>query len=173
VLEPSGAAITAQGKCFRYESTNLSGLERLWDFTMREVVFLGTAERVAQRRQDAIAAVMDQLERWDLDGTVVTANDPFFPTTYATKRYWQLAAEMKFELRLPVEGVGDAPRTLAACSFNIHEAFFGDAFHISNEDGAPACTSCVGWGLERWVLACFAQHGFDRTEWPLTLRDIF
>src|SRR5262249_32460591 len=42
------------GKCFRYESTTLHGLERLWDFTMREVVFLGTAEEVLAKREKGI-----------------------------------------------------------------------------------------------------------------------
>jgi len=37
LLQPR--VITAMGKCFRYESSNLSGLERLWDFNMREIVF--------------------------------------------------------------------------------------------------------------------------------------
>jgi seryl-tRNA synthetase len=173
VLGPSGAAITAAGKCFRYESSNLSGLERLWDFTMREVVFLGSAEQVTKRRQEAIAAVVEQLERWDLEGTIVTANDPFFPTTYATKRYWQLVADMKFELRLPIEGPSESPRTIAACSFNLHESFFGEAFRVSTEDGGRAFTACVGWGLERCVLACFAQHGFVPGDWPESLRDVF
>ena len=34
------------GKCFRFESTNTSDLRRLWDFTMREVVFMGTRDQV-------------------------------------------------------------------------------------------------------------------------------
>lgn len=170
-LEAQGAVITSLGKCFRYESSNLVGLERLWDFTMREVIFVGTESQVATRRQSAIDAVVEQLERWDLDGSIETANDPFFPTTYATKKYWQVASELKFELRLAVEPAAE-PRTIAAGSFNLHESFFGNAFGIRTADGTPAFTSCVGWGLERWVLACFTQHGFEPDRWPEAVRPL-
>lgn len=172
-LESSGATITCAGRCYRYESKNLVGLERLWDFSMREVVFMGTAARVASLRRAAMDAVMDQVERWDLEGFIETANDPFFPTTYSAKRYFQMNADLKFELRLPVEPGDGAPRTIAAASFNVHESFFGQAFTISTAEGDPACTSCVGWGIERWVLALFAQHGFDPSRWPEALRRIF
>ena len=38
-LPPDGAVYGACGRCFRYESSNLSDLRRLWDFTMREIIF--------------------------------------------------------------------------------------------------------------------------------------
>jgi seryl-tRNA synthetase len=170
-LDDRGVVVTASGKCFRYESTNFTGLDRLWDFTMREVVFVGTESFIVERRKRAIDAVLAQLEAWDLDGSVETANDPFFPATYATKTYWQVRADLKFELRLAVEPSpsGDA-RTLACGSLNLHESFFGTTFGITASDGKPAFTGCVGWGLERWVLACFTQHGFDASAWPKQIR---
>jgi seryl-tRNA synthetase len=170
-LGDGGHVATSAGKCFRYESSNIKGLDRLWDFTMREVIFVGTEAFVAERRQKAIDCVVEQLARWDLEGAVETANDPFFPTTYATKTYWQVRSDLKFELRLAIEpGAGGEARTLACGSFNLHESFFGKTFGITAGDGQPAFTGCVGWGLERWVLACFTQHGFDRDGWPEALR---
>jgi seryl-tRNA synthetase len=166
-----GHLVTSMGKCFRYESSNIVGLDRLWDFTMREIIFVGTEALVTARRQKAIEAVTQQLARWDLDGAIETANDPFFPTTYATKTYWQHRSDLKFELRLAIEpsASGDA-RTLACGSFNLHENFFGKTFGITASNGEPAFTGCVGWGLERWVLACFTQHGYDAKDWPEWLR---
>jgi len=42
---PNGQVIaTAVGNCFRYESTNLNSIERLWNFTMREVIFVGAKD---------------------------------------------------------------------------------------------------------------------------------
>ena len=168
----AGYVATSCGKCFRYESSNIQGLDRLWDFTMREVIFVGTEAFVVERRQKAIDAVTEQLARWDLDGTIETANDPFFPTTYGVKTYWQVRSDLKFELRLAVEpsALGQA-RSLACGSFNLHESFFGKTFHITAADGQPAFTGCVGWGLERWVLACFTQHGFEGDRWPAALRE--
>jgi seryl-tRNA synthetase len=171
VLGAGGHVATAAGKCFRYESSNIRGLDRLWDFTMREVIFVGTESFVTERRKQAIDAVTEQLDRWDLEGSIETANDPFFPTTYATKTYWQVRSDLKFELRLPVEPAeGGAPRTLACGSFNLHESFFGKTFRITADGGGEAFTGCVGWGLERWVLACFTQHGFEPDGWPTHLR---
>jgi seryl-tRNA synthetase len=168
-LPADGRAIGCAGRCYRWESSNLVGLERLWDFSMREIVFLGTHEHVIARRREAIDAAMHQLERFGLGGSIESANDPFFPTASATKRFWQSAADLKFELRLPIE----SGRTLAVASFNVHENFFGSAFSIRTPDGKPACTACTAWGIERFVLACFSQHGFEQKDWPQALRNVF
>ncbi|HZS40683.1 MAG TPA: hypothetical protein VFF06_27810 [Polyangia bacterium] len=170
-LDERGHTVTSLGKCFRYESKNITGLDRLWDFTMREVIWVGTEAWVTAQRAAAIDAVAEQVAEWDLDCVVETANDPFFPTVHATKTYWQVRSDLKFELRLAVEpGAGGEPRTIAAGSFNLHENFFGKTFGITAADGQPAFTGCVGWGLERWVLAGFTQHGYEPSRWPASLR---
>ena len=166
-LPSGGRVVTSNGKCFRYESKNITGLDRLWDFTMREVIFVGEEAWVTAQRQKAIDAVAAQVAEWDLDCAIETANDPFFPTVHATKTYWQVRSDLKFELRLGVEpGEDGRARSIAAGSFNLHENFFGKTFSIMAGDGNPAFTGCVGWGLERWVLACFTQHGYERARWP-------
>lgn len=164
--------VTAAGRCYRYESRNLTGIERLWEFGMREVVFLGEPDRVAWTRTRLIEAAVDQLERWDLDGTIESANDPFFPAARAERVWWQRSGDRKLELRLPIGTAGDgAPRAVACASFNLHDRFFGAAFRIASSDGEAATSGCVGWGMERWMLACFAQHGFDPEGWPAWLAD--
>ncbi|HEX8796819.1 MAG TPA: hypothetical protein VF765_37965 [Polyangiaceae bacterium] len=166
------AVVTTVGRCYRYESRNLTGIERLWEFGMREVVFLGEPDRVARTRMRLLEAAMDQLERWDLDGTIESANDPFFPAARAEKAWWQRSGDRKLELRLPIgTGADGAPRSVACASFNLHERFFGSAFRIASMDGASATSGCVGWGMERWMFACFAQHGFDPEGWPTWLAD--
>ena len=52
----------------------------------------------------------------------------------------------------------------------MHEDFSGRTFSITASDGKPAFTGCLAWGLERWVLAGFTQHGFDPSRWPGSLR---
>ncbi len=162
--------VTCVGKCFRYESTNITGLDRLWDFTMREVVFVGTEEQVSSRRKRGIDLVMEQLDRFDLEVQIETANDPFFSAAYATKTYYQVRSDLKYEVRLAVEPDERGARSIACGSFNLHEDFFGKTFAITASDGKPAFTGCVAWGLERWVLACFTQHGFDPMRWPADIR---
>jgi hypothetical protein len=169
-LSAPGKTFTAVGKCFRYESKNTVGLDRLWDFTMREIIFVGTADWVQSQRERAMETVMAQLAEWDLDCEVETANDPFFASMYASKTYYQMRGDLKFEMKLAIEpGPHGEPRRFAAGSFNLHENFFGQTFDI-RVGGEPASTGCTAWGIERWVLAMFTQHGLEPSRWPATLR---
>lgn len=171
-LETPLAVVTTAGRCYRYESRNLTGIERLWEFGMREVVFLGDPEGVARTRMRLLEATLDQLERWDLHGTIESANDPFFPAARAERAWWQRSGDRKLELRLPIgKGADGAARAIACASFNLHERFFGAAFRIVSIDGEAVASGCTGWGMERWMLACFAQHGFDPEGWPTWLAD--
>jgi len=154
--------ITAAGRCFRYESTNLTGLERLWDFTMREVVFAGPPEYVLTQRQACIDKSIALLDRLGLAYEVTTATDPFFADVYAAQAAYQQGFELKFELLVPLPYSG---RMLAVGSINYHQDFFGRSFAIQ-ANGAPAHTGCLGFGLERLALAFIAQHGVNEETWP-------
>ena len=59
----------------------------------------------------------------------------------------------------------------ACCSFNYHEAKFTDAFGIALPAGELAHTACLGFGLERCVMALFQAHGFDPGAWPSAVRN--
>jgi hypothetical protein len=153
---------TALGKCFRYESGNLDGLERLWDFTMRELIFVGSQDYVLAQRQRAIDETVPLLDEWGLAYEIRSATDPFFIEEYASATF-QLAFDLKFEVR------ADLPykqKTLAVGSFNFHQDYFGRSLNIGTSSGEAAFTGCVGFGLERLVLAFLAQHGLDRNNWP-------
>lgn len=170
-MTAEGRVVTAVGRCFRYESKNIVGLDRAWDFTMREIIFVGTEAWVSAQRQKAMEAQLEQVKAWDLDAAFETANDPFFSAAYATKTYWQVRNDLKYEMRLNVEpGADGAPRTIACASANLHENFFGKTFDITASDGNPVFTGCAAWGLERLVLALFSQHGFEPARWPESLR---
>jgi seryl-tRNA synthetase len=170
-LPQSGHIVTSVGKCFRYESRNITGLDRLWDFTMREIIFVDTESAVALRREKAIEAAKAQVDAWDLECTIESASDPFFATMFASKVFWQLRGDLKYELRLAVEpGPAGEARSIAAASFNLHEDFFGKTFTITASDGKPCFTGCAAWGIERWVVAAFTQHGFEPARWPQAVR---
>ncbi len=59
----------------------------------------------------------------------------------------------------------------ACCSFNFHQEHFGTAFGIQTPDGKAANTACLGFGLERVVMAIFQTHGFDPGAWPAVVRE--
>jgi len=160
-LPAGGASVyTAQGRCFRYESKNLAGLDRLWEFSMREIVWLGERADVLFAREGAIALGWKLVELLDLSARLETACDPFFAQDFPSLRFFQLANDLKYELKIDV-----APdRAIACASFNYHEQFFGTRFGIRTADGGPAHSVCAAFGLERLLYACFCQHGLERTE---------
>jgi len=160
------ASITAIGKCFRYESKNMDGLERLWDFTMREIIFVGAGQFVLDQRSQMIDETVALLDRWDLSFEIRSANDPFFIDDYASMATFQLAFDLKFEVLAPLPY---KRKDLAIGSFNYHQDFFGRSFNIIGTDGDPLHTSCTGFGLERVVLAFLAQHGLDSAKWPAAI----
>jgi hypothetical protein len=147
----------------------MRSLERLWDFTMREIVFAGPEDFVASQRQRCIELAVEMLDEWELSYDIRSATDPFFIEGFSTQAAFQSAFELKFEIRadLPYE----ADRTLAVGSFNLHQDFFGRALEIGlcGADG-PAFTGCVGFGMERLVWAFLSQHGPEPDGWPVHLR---
>ncbi|MBU1537393.1 hypothetical protein KKF84_18905, partial [Myxococcota bacterium] len=54
---------TAVGPCFRYESVNMATLERLWDFSMRDIIFVGPSDEVDVLRQSAMDPVMELVDQ--------------------------------------------------------------------------------------------------------------
>jgi seryl-tRNA synthetase len=159
---------TAVGNCFRYEAINLTSLERLWNFTMREVIFVGPKDFVLENRETARQRMSAVFEEIGLAYRVESANDPFFIGEFRKQAAFQSAFQLKFEIRarLPFK---DA--TLAVGSYNYHQDFFGRSLNISLPDGSPAHTGCVAFGLERIAFAFLAQYGFDDKKWPKSVRD--
>lgn len=166
-LPADGTARAVCGKCFRYEAGNLGGLRRLWDFTMRELVFLGPKERILEHRDRALERVARFLSDHDLAGVIRTASDPFFAAADSVgKTYFQLNSETKFEVALALPD----GKSLAVGSLNLHGDFFGKAFDIQVEGRGLANTGCVAFGLERMVHAFVGQHGRDPSAWPDIVR---
>ncbi|MGD8455348.1 MAG: hypothetical protein PVF83_03100 [Anaerolineales bacterium] len=166
---PDGKLIaTAVGKCFRYESTNLTSLERLWDFTMREVIFVGPKDFVLENREKSRKYMQKVFEEIGLVYRVETANDPFFVGEFRKQAAFQTAFQLKYEIRasLPFK---DA--TLAVGSYNYHQDFFGRHLDITLPDGEPIHTGCTAFGLERMAYAYLSQHGLDPKKWPKPVRE--
>ncbi|MFC6879082.1 MULTISPECIES: hypothetical protein [Actinomadura] len=168
---PGGAlTVTSRGKSFRYEARYRRSLERLWDFTIREVVLLGPRARVLADRRRLMERAWDLMDELGLGGRCEVANDPFFADAGTAERVWsQHLLELKYELRLPL----DAERDVAVCSFNFHDRFFGESFGIGAEEGGEegaVHTSCAGFGLERLAYAFLCRHGAEPSAWPAGVR---
>ncbi|MGH7594199.1 MAG: hypothetical protein ACRELE_10175 [Gemmatimonadales bacterium] len=166
-LPATGTVYDVVGRCFRYESTNLSDLRRLWEFTMRELVFVGERDWVLGERQRAIDAFIPIADSLGLPVEIRTASDPFFVAPDANaKTYFQLSSETKYEISAEI-GSGDR---LAVGSFNYHTDFFGKAFATEAGESGSAHSVCVAFGLERLAHAVLVHYGTAVTSWPELLR---
>lgn len=154
--------MTAHGTCWRHEGESLRALERGWAFTMRELVYVGEADETERFRRRGMALAQALASALGLRGEIEQATDPFFAPTARGMELLQRVKALKHELRLPLGG----GRTVAAASFNHHESFFGESFEIRLDDGRPAASGCVAFGVERWLLAFLVAHGPDPASWP-------
>jgi seryl-tRNA synthetase len=159
--------VTARGKSFRFESRYARSLERLWDFTIREVVCLGDPDFAVRTRRDLMSDVLAYLEGLGLTGYCEVGNDPFFTDEQAPGRTTaQRMLELKYELRADI---GD-DRSVAVGSFNLHDQFFSGAMEIRQAGGELASTACAGFGLERLAYAFLCQFGLEPAGWPVAVR---
>jgi seryl-tRNA synthetase len=147
----SARILTTVATCFRREAY-YRPLERQWNFTMREIVCIGTAEEV----KEFLSAYRSRLERFfsevDLPIAWQNATDPFFDPSRNPKFIAQKLEPVKTEM---VSG-GE----LAIGSINFHRNFFGETFEILRE-GEPAFSGCVAFGVERWLFALLSRFGPD------------
>jgi len=144
-------ALTCCGRCFRGDTVDSA---HLWEFTMREIVFVGSASFVRAQRERWMEKVRAWAEHLYLDAELVPAEDPFFAAENRGKKLLQQLKQLKFELRAR-DGSG---ADMAIASFNLHENFFTQRFNISLRDHQPAFSGCVAFGLERWAMALLARQ---------------
>ncbi|MTK05105.1 hypothetical protein [Micromonospora sp. CP22] len=147
VLPDEGVVRTTLGTCFRNEE-HYDGLQRLLGFSMREIVFIGQEEGAKQhlgRAKDAVLALCAEV---GLEVKVEVATDPFFDKN---------SGKAKMQRLFPVkeEFVVDG---LAIGSVNYHRNFFGERCEIQ-AGGDTAHTSCLAFGVERWVHTLTARFG--------------
>jgi seryl-tRNA synthetase len=57
-------------------------------------------------------------------------------------------------------------------SFNYHQDHFGSTFGIQTSKGETAQTACLGFGMERIILALFKTHGLEPATWPASVRSV-
>jgi seryl-tRNA synthetase len=143
--------ITTVATCFRREN-HFEGLRRLLSFTMREVVCVGDREAVLDHASSFKKRIGDFARRLGLPLEVQAATDPFFEKDAARTLMQQL---------FPVKEEFVFGGSLAIASVNFHRNFFGERCDITLADGSPAFTSCVAFGLERWLAALTERFGRD------------
>jgi seryl-tRNA synthetase len=163
VPEGEVVRVTMQNHVFRNESAGYDALARLWDFQVRDIVFMGSQRAVHALRQEVMDACMELCAELDLSATLELANDPFFLDQNAHKVMYQRLGEVKYELLLPIP---HRNLQVAVSSFNLHRDFYASVYNIRQSTGELAETACMGFGLERWVYGFLSQKGMEPDGWP-------
>ncbi|GAA4679817.1 amino acid--[acyl-carrier-protein] ligase [Frondihabitans cladoniiphilus] len=167
-LPEGGQVFDLEGFCFRHEPSR--DPMRLQAFRQHELVFVGADEDARTFRNDMAARQLEGLLELGLDAKTVAANDPFFGRTGRFLARNQLADEAKLEIVVPI--YGDLDEGTAIASANRHGDHFGATFGIETAEGDAAHSACLGWGLERVVLALVRTHGTDLKTWPTEVLDL-
>lgn len=169
--------VTTIARCFRNEIEYVS-LRRLWGFTMREIVCVGSAEATQAHIQAFKPRILAFAESIGLPLTTAIATDPFFD---------QRASRAVMQRLFPVKEEFLYGGSLAIGSVNYHRNFFGERCQITLSSAAAAgqlnspsngrsmsqrsgtsasetpyaSSSCVAFGLERWLFALLDHFGPD------------
>ena len=166
-LPAGGRLVDVASYCFRHEPSDDPG--RMQSFRMHEWVRLGTPDDVRAFRDRWLERGVTLLGALGLEVHADVANDPFFGRAGRLMAAAQREQSLKFEL---LAAVGDPAHPTAVASCNYHQDHFGHKFGIHTADGASAHTACVGFGLERLVLALVRRHGTDAGAWPAAVRAV-
>lgn len=159
--------LTFRQNVFRNEGRlNYSETGRLMDYHVREIVMIGDDGYVNRLRKEIMDAAADLIKELGLRGDITTASDPFVLPRMQRYKKLQKLDRSKYEVHLNTS----ADTRLSAASFNLHGRAFTDPFNIAVKGHADTVTACVGFGIQRWVIAFLAQYGFDEKNWPEGIR---
>lgn len=161
VLPAQGRLVTMLNWVFRHEPSPEP--TRMLSYRVREYVRAGAPEDVVAWRDRWLERGLELLGSLGLPAQAEVAADPFFGRRGKLMGASQIEQKLKFELTVPVVSDSDP---VALCSFNYHQDKFGLEFGIRGADGAVAHTACLGFGLERVVMALFKVHGMVPSDWP-------
>ena len=160
-IPAQGHLVDMQNWVFRHEPSPEP--TRMQAFRVREFVRVGTPEVVVEWRDMWLGRGVELLQSLGLPAKSDVASDPFFGRGGRMLAGTQREQKLKFEVLVPV--ISEEKPT-AVCSFNYHQDHFGKIFDIKTPTGDLAQTACLGFGLERCVMALFKTHGMVPAAWP-------
>ena len=160
-IPADGLIFDVAADCFRREPSR--SLDRLQSFRMREFVRIGRPEEITTFRESWMSRAQELAEQLALPYSIEVANDPFFGRIGQIMAVSQIQQALKFELLIPYYAKA---RPTACMSFNYHREHFGHVWGLHDSQDELAHTGCVAFGMDRLVVALFANHGLDLARWP-------
>ncbi len=164
-LPEAGRLVSMLNWVYRHEPS--AEPTRMQSFRVREFVRAGTPQQVLEWRDLWLRRGLELLISLGLAARSAVAADPFFGRGGKLLAVNQKEQQLKFEVLVPVVS---AEEPTAVCSFNFHQEHFAATFGIRTGDGRVANTACLGFGLERIVMALIKTHGFEPEKWPAEVR---
>jgi seryl-tRNA synthetase len=143
--------ITTVASCFRNE-VEYKGLQRLWGFSMREIVCIGPIEAVQSHLETFKERILRFANQIELPLETQVATDPFYQTQSARTLMQQL---------FPVKEEFVYGGSVAIASVNFHRNFFGERCAIKTSNEQAAFSGCVAFGIERWIHALLEHFRGD------------
>jgi len=145
--------ITTRASVYRHEDEAYDEKVRLWNFHVREIVFVGSRQFVKGKLEEFSAISLSYAKKIGVDAHLIDAHDNFHPTKRNDiKKRLQEQNFVKKELSVSIRG-----NNAAIASFNYHDTHFSAPFNFS--ENSRIVTGCVGFGLERWVAAIDKREG--------------
>ncbi len=162
--------VTFTQSVFRNEGRfNYTDFGRLRDYHVREIVLLGNMEYVIEKRKKIVDQIITFIKEINLCGDISIASDPFIMPKMQKFKKIQVTEASKYEMHLNYE----KEQKLSVASFNLHGTAFTHPFNIKIKECQEAVTGCVGFGLERWVLAFLKQYGVNVKNWPQKIKEVY
>ena len=122
---------------------------------------------VEQMREAILRETIALVKKLNLNGDITCAYDPFILPKMQKYKRIQLNEKSKYELQL---NYGEKKK-ISVASFNLHGTAFTTPFNIKIKNLDDCVTGCVGFGVERWVLAFLSQYGPDTRCWPPIVKE--
>lgn len=168
--EDESVILTAEGRVFRHEYKKVNSLERLYEFSCREIIYLGRPEFVKARLKECENWFINFLKQYNLHSVIKSATDPFFMENARNLQFFQAVEDSKYEIR----ALNPFTQTeVSIGSLNFHGNHFSKSYNITFKNGEFVSSGCVGFGLERTVFTVIAQYGSDVNQWPKELQKFF
>ena len=160
-------SLTFLQNVFRNEKDKNNEFGRLRDYHVREIVFVGSEEYV----DTSINRMINQTSRFivelGLKGDIESATDLFITPNMNRYKLIQMHNKAKYELRLEY----DNNRDISVASFNRHGKTFSHMFNIGVSGVENVVSGCIGYGIERFVMAFLSQYGCNVENMPKCVRD--
>jgi len=164
----SPVAITLKQNVFRNEGRfNFKEFGRLKSYTVREIVFIGNSDYVTEKLNKMRNIIIEFLQAINLSSYIISSSDAFIVPEIQKIKDIQITEKSKYEVKIKV----DSENSLACASLNYHGISFSKPFHFNVFGAKNTVSGCIGFGLERWILAFLSQFGCELKNWPSEIKD--